>query len=73
MKTLFLISFTLTASIVMAQNPPTANFALIKGGPFKIGSPATELERTTKDTLHEEVVWLGAEGKTNNLAMKLAS
>ena len=56
MKTLFLISFTLTASIVTAQDRPTSNFVLIKGGAFTMGSPVTELERTTDEVQHRVTI-----------------
>ena len=45
MKTMFLISFALTAAIVTAQSRQSADFVLIRGGTFTMGSPETELER----------------------------
>jgi formylglycine-generating enzyme required for sulfatase activity len=56
MKTLFLVSFTLTAAIVAAQSHPAANLILIRGGTFTMGSPATELERVNDEIQHRVTV-----------------
>jgi len=54
MKTLFIISFALTAAIVTAQSRQSADFVLIRGGTFTMGSQETELERV-KDELQHRV------------------
>ena len=52
MKTMFLISFALTAAIVTAQSRQSADFVLIRGGTFTMGSPETELERVKDELQH---------------------
>jgi len=56
MKTLFLITFTLTAAIVAAQSNAPADFILIRGGTFTMGSPTTELERGNDELQHRVTV-----------------
>jgi formylglycine-generating enzyme required for sulfatase activity len=57
MKTLFLCSMTLLAVVTLtAQTSAPAGFALIRGGTFTMGSPASEPERGTDETQHRVTV-----------------
>jgi len=56
MKTLFIISFALTAAIVTAQSRQSADFVLIRGGTFTMGSQETELERVKDELQHRVTV-----------------
>jgi formylglycine-generating enzyme required for sulfatase activity len=57
MKTLLFCSFTLLAAIsAMAQSRFPADFVLVKGGTFTMGSPASEPERGTDETQHRVTV-----------------
>ena len=56
MKTLFIISFALTAAIVTAQSRQSADFVLIRGGTFTMGSPTGELDRIADELQHRVTV-----------------
>jgi formylglycine-generating enzyme required for sulfatase activity len=55
-KALFLFSFTFIAVVVTAQNRLPADFVLIKGGTFTMGSPSSELDRITDELQHRVTV-----------------
>lgn len=57
MKTMLLCSVTLCIAVsAMAQSRFPADFVLIRGGTFTMGSPITELERSRDETQHRVTV-----------------
>jgi formylglycine-generating enzyme required for sulfatase activity len=57
MKTLLLCSITLFAALsAMAQSRFPADFVLVKGGTFTMGSPISELDRLTDEIQHRVTI-----------------